>query len=128
MSNDGAMLIRLRLGRAGADEPLWREYRLPPPLEAGIAAADWRETSVSTVLQYLQRAVDPALAYSLSCRRGLCNVCAMRIDGDVRTACTTAMRDGIEVEPAHDKLHLRDTVVELSLVRKARIAGADDLP
>jgi len=122
------MLIRLRLGRGGADEPLWREYRLPPPLEAGIAAADWRETSVSTVLQYLQRAVDPALAYSLSCRRGLCNVCAMRIDGDVRTACTTAMRDGIEVEPAHDKLHLRDTVVELSLVRKARIAGADDLP
>lgn len=120
------MLIRLRLGRHDQDAPRWREFQLPPPGEAGLGAADWREASVSTALQYLQRAVDPALAYSLSCRRGLCNVCAMRIDGEVRTACTTPMRDGIEVEPAHDKLHLRDTVVELSLVRKARIGGDDE--
>ena len=115
------MLIRLRLARPDAAEPQWRDYALPAPADAGIGAADWSGASVSTVLQYLQRAIDPALAYSLSCRRGLCNVCAMRIDGEVRPACTTPMRDGIAVEPAHDKLHLRDTVSELSLVRKARI-------
>jgi succinate dehydrogenase/fumarate reductase-like Fe-S protein len=117
------MLIRLRLARSGPDEPQWREYALPAPAAAGLTAAAWHEISVSTALQYLQRAVDPALAYSLSCRRGLCNVCAMRIDGEVRPACTTPMRDGIAVEPAHDKLHLRDTVSELSLVRKARIGN-----
>lgn len=115
------MLIRLRLKRAADDGPVWREYQLPPPQQAGIGAAHWSETSVSTALQYLQRSVDPELAYSLSCRRGLCNVCAMRIDGEVQTACTTPMHDGIAVEPAHDKLHLRDTVAELSLVRKARV-------
>lgn len=113
------MLIRLRLARSAAED--WRDFTLPAPADAGLNAVSWSDTSVSTVLQYLQRAVDPALAYSLSCRRGLCNVCAMRIDGEVRPACTTPMRDGIAVEPAHDKLHLRDTVSELSLVRKARI-------
>jgi succinate dehydrogenase/fumarate reductase-like Fe-S protein len=126
------MLIHLRLNRdhGGANEPnadtgTWRVYTLPSPQQAGINGQEWSEASVSAALQYLQRTVDPALAYSLSCRRGLCNVCAMRIDGEVRTACTTPMRDGIRVEPAHDKLHLRDTVVELSLVRKARAPASD---
>lgn len=114
------MLIHIRLNRPGAAPELWTDYQLPAPAQAGIGAASWHEASVSTVLQYLQRSVDPALAYSLSCRRGLCNVCAMRIDGEVKTACTTPMRDGIRIEPAHDKLYLRDTVAELSLVRKAR--------
>jgi succinate dehydrogenase/fumarate reductase-like Fe-S protein len=107
--------------RRGAAEGGIVSYDLPPPAQAGINADSWEGASVSTALQYLQRAVDPQLAYVLSCRRGLCNICAAKIDGKVQTACTTPMHDGILVEPARDSLLLRDTIVELSLVRKARI-------
>lgn len=99
-----------------------RHYTLPPPKAAGIHADDWSSVSVSSALQYLQRAVDPTLAFALSCRRGLCNVCAMRIDGQVVTACTTPLRDGMHIAPARHTLVLQDTIVELSLVRKARLA------
>jgi len=75
---------------------------------------------VSTALQHLQRTADPQLGYALSCRRGLCKLCAMRIDGEVQTACTVPLHDGIRVEPAKARLALLDTVVELSLVRHAR--------
>jgi len=116
------MEIRLRLGRSG--DPGITSYQLPAPAEAGLSG-DWQGASVSTALQVLQRDVDPSLAYALSCRRGLCNVCAMRIDGDVRTACTTPMRDGILVEPARDSIQIRDMLVELSLVRKARVPSKE---
>jgi len=120
------MRIHIRLGRDTGSEVI--AYDLPSPKEAGISAASWEGASVSTALQYLQRAVDPGLGYVLSCRRGLCNICAAKIDGKVQTACTTPLHDGILIEPARDTLILRDTVVELSLVRKARISanGAAD--
>ena len=120
-SNSTTTLV-IHLNRTPDDVP--HTYTLPSPSEAGIGANDWADVSVSGALQYLQRAVDPALAFSLSCRRGLCNVCAMRIDGVVTTACTTPVHDGIVIEPARSKLLLRDTVIELSLVRHARIDAA----
>jgi succinate dehydrogenase/fumarate reductase-like Fe-S protein len=50
----------------------------------------------------------------------------MRIDGEVKLACTVALHDGIRIEPAKPKLALHDTVVELSLVRSKpeRVAKA----
>ena len=117
------MEIRLRLRRDGSDQIV--SHTLPPPREAGITGS-WTGASVSTVLQYLQRERDPSLAYALSCRRGLCNVCAMRIDGEVRTACTTPLRDGILIEPARESIQIRDVLVELSLVRKARIETCEE--
>ena len=125
-ANLASMTMVIHLHRTpGDDTP--STYNLPSPEEAGIGASDWSGVSVSSALQYLQRAVDPALAFSLSCRRGLCNVCAMRIDGVVTTACTTPLRDGILIEPARSALLLRDTVVELSLVRRARMDAVTPL-
>lgn len=115
------MRINLRLRRSETDDAVI-SYVLPDAGEAGISGS-WNGASVSTALQYLQRAVDPSLAYALSCRRGLCDVCAMRIDGVVQTACTTPLRDGMLIEPARDSIQLRDMVVELSLVRKHRVIG-----
>ena len=117
------MRIRLRLGRKGEEDKI-TDFDLPPPSEAGISAESWSGASVSTALQYLQRAVDPSLAYVLSCRRGLCNICAIKVDGKVLTACTTPLHENILIEPARDTLLLQDTIVELSLVRKARIGAA----
>jgi succinate dehydrogenase/fumarate reductase-like Fe-S protein len=98
-------------------------FLLPDPRAAGLGIDRWEEASVSIALQYIQRHVDPGLAYALSCRRGLCNICAVKIDDEIVTACTTPVADGMTIEPSRDKLLLRDTVVELSLVRKARILG-----
>ena len=125
-ANSASMTMVIHLHRTPGDNTP-STYILPSPEEAGIGASDWSGVSVSSALQYLQRAVDPALAFSLSCRRGLCNVCAMRIDGVVTTACTTPMRDGILIEPARSALLLRDTVVELSLVRRARMDAVTPL-
>jgi succinate dehydrogenase/fumarate reductase-like Fe-S protein len=113
------VVIWIRLARDAENSAL-QPFELPEASAAVPSASDWSEVSVSSALQYLQRAVDPRLAYALSCRRGLCNVCAMRIDGQVVTACTTPMHDGIVVEPAREQLLLWDTVIELSLVRHAR--------
>ncbi|MDB5712936.1 MAG: hypothetical protein JWO15_333 [Sphingomonadales bacterium] len=115
------MRINIRLGRSPAARQDITVYELPDAEKAGIGG-DWSGASVSTALQYLQRSVDPSLTYALSCRRGLCDVCAMRIDGVVQTACTTPLRDNMLIEPARDSIQLRDTVVELSLVRKHRIS------
>lgn len=116
----GAVTIHIRLRRDG-DPAKLTTFELPEPSVAGISAESWSGASVSTALQYLQQAVDPGLAYSLSCRRGLCDTCAMRIDGVVTTACTVPVHDGMIIEPAKPGIFLRDTIVELSLVRKARI-------
>lgn len=101
-------------------------FELPAAAEAGIGLKSWEDASVSIALQYIQRHFDPTLAYALSCRRGLCNVCAVRIEDEVVTACTTPVVDGMTIEPTRDKLLLRDTVVELSLVRKARIGAGSN--
>lgn len=112
------MQIHLTLYRDGAARTV--DLTLPPPRESGLVQDTWEGVSVSTALQVLQRTVDPQLGYALSCRRGLCKLCAMRIDGEVQTACTVPLHDGIRVEPAKARLALLDTVVELSLVRHAR--------
>src|SRR6218665_1285228 len=103
------MQLHLHLMRPG--EPEWQSIDLPD-------TRDWSGVSVSAALQHLHRENDPDLAYLLSCRRGLCNVCAMRIDGVVTTACTTEVRDGMRIAPAKPALLLKDTVVEVSLVRR----------
>ena len=116
------MLIHLTLFRDGQLRPL--DIRLPPPAGLGLGIDSWEGASVSTALQYAQREFEPNLGYSLSCRRGLCKLCAMRIDGEVRLACTVALHDGMRIEPAKPGLALHDTVIELSLVRvkPARVA------
>lgn len=114
-------MTRIHLRRAGSAQDAWETIDLPAPAEAGLAAASWSEISASTALAWIQRRTDPSLAFLLSCRRGLCDVCAVRIDGRVVTACTTPVRDGMRIEPTKDKLALSGTIVDLSLVRRARI-------
>ncbi len=114
------MQINIRRGSSSADAQGVTTYALPDDAGADIAGG-WRGASVSTALHYLQRSVDPSLGYALSCRRGLCDVCAVRIDGVVRTACTTMLTDDMLIEPAKESIRLHDTVVELSLIRKHRI-------
>jgi hypothetical protein len=117
------MLMHLTLFRDGELRQL--DIQLPPPAGLGLGIDRWEGASVSTALQYAQRVFEPNLGYSL---------CAMRIDGEVKLACTVPLHDGIRIEPAKPKLALHDTVVELSLVRekpqriKAVQVAADVMP
>ena len=115
-------MTRIHLRRAGGAKDDWETIDLPSPAEAGLAATSWYEVSASTALAWFQRNTDPALAFLLSCRRGLCDICAVRIDGKVVTACTTPVRDGMRIEPTKDKLALAGTIIDISLVRRARLS------
>ncbi len=111
--------VRLYLRRAGSQD--WETVDLPPAREAGLVGPDWSGASVSLALQWVQRHHDPSLAALLSCRRGICDVCAVRIDGKTVTACTTPVRAGMRIEPAKDRLAQAGLVLDLSLVRRARL-------
>jgi 2Fe-2S iron-sulfur cluster binding domain len=114
-------MTTIHLRRAGSIKDDWETILLPSPTEAGISASNWGEVSASAALAWIQRENDPSLAFLLSCRRGLCDVCAVRIDGKVVTACTTPVRDGMRIEPTKDKLALAGTIIDISLVRRARV-------
>jgi hypothetical protein len=114
--------VRIHLRRAGQ---AWEAIDLPSPAEAGLNAATWAEASISTALAWIQRHLDPSLAFGFSCRRGLCDICAVRVDGKVVTACTTPLRDGMRIEPTKDRLAVADTIVDISLVRRAVLTPAE---
>lgn len=118
------MNIRLTLFRGGQAREL--SIDLPPAADSGLGIQRWEESSVSTALQFLQQHQEANLGYALSCRRGLCKLCAMRIDGEVKLACTVPLREGMRIEPAKLKHALHDTVIELSLVRHAVIRSTDE--
>jgi succinate dehydrogenase/fumarate reductase-like Fe-S protein len=71
--------------------------------------------SVSNVLQYINRNIDGTLAYYLSCRRGLCAACVVRINGKNEMACVIPTTDGMVIEPTKVQLLIKDTVVHLGM-------------
>jgi succinate dehydrogenase/fumarate reductase-like Fe-S protein len=77
--------------------------------------------SVSTVLQYISRRVDGSMAYYLSCRRGMCAACVVRIDGKNEKACVVEARDGMVIEPTALRLMIKDSVAHLGMPRESEI-------
>ena len=45
--------------------------------------------TVLDVVTYIQRALDPTLAYRFACRVGMCGSCAMTVNGKARWTCRT---------------------------------------
>ncbi len=76
---------------------------------------DLTGASVSNVLQYINRNIDGTLAYYLSCRRGMCAACAVRINGKNEMACVVPIADGMVIEPTKIQLLVKDTVVHLGM-------------
>ena len=90
----------------GADGELRRQvYELP----------DLAGASVSNALQYISRHVDGTMAYYLSCRRGLCAACVVRINGRNEKACVVLAEDGMLIEPTNPRLMIKDSVVHLGM-------------
>ncbi|WP_052730352.1 2Fe-2S iron-sulfur cluster-binding protein [Sphingomonas sp. SRS2] len=113
-------MMRIRIRREFGQEPTI--YELPATLDG----QDWASLSLSAAMAYVQRRYDPSLAYALSCGRGSCNICVVRIGDEVVTACTTPVTDDVLIEPARQKLQVKDVIVDMGLVKKARIAPIRD--
>ena len=76
--------------------------------------------TVLDVVTYIQRALDPTLAYRFACRVGMCGSCAMTVNGVARWTCRThidkAVKNGneISIAPLRNLPVIRDLVADMS--------------
>jgi fumarate reductase iron-sulfur subunit len=74
--------------------------------------------TVLDVVTYIQRRLDPTLAYRYACRVGMCGSCAMTVNGVPRWTCRTHVdkvvrNDRLEVGPLRNLPLVRDLVVDM---------------
>jgi fumarate reductase iron-sulfur subunit len=75
--------------------------------------------TVLDVVTYIQRALDPTLAYRYACRVGMCGSCAMTVNGVPRWTCRThvdkvARGDRVQIAPLKNLPVIRDLVTDMS--------------
>jgi fumarate reductase iron-sulfur subunit len=92
----------------GAQQGSFQEFEVP------------REASqtVLDVVTYIQRALDPTLAYRFACRVGMCGSCAMMVNGVPRWTCRThvdkvAGSGTLELAPLRNLPVIRDLVSDM---------------
>jgi fumarate reductase iron-sulfur subunit len=72
--------------------------------------------TVLDVVTYIQRYLDPTLAYRFACRVGMCGSCAMTVNGVPRWTCRThvdRVGDELEIGPLRNLPVIRDLVVDM---------------
>ena len=103
MSN-GAESIQVRVLRFNPfvdREPRYDVYRIPYV----------EGSSVSNVLEFICEEYDGGLAHYLSCRRGVCSGCMVRVNGKPVLACTEIVRGDMTIEPANRNRIVKDLVI-----------------
>jgi len=75
--------------------------------------------TVLDVVTYIQRTLDPSLAYRFACRVGMCGSCAMTVNGRSRWTCRThvdKVADGarLEIAPLRNLPVVRDLVTDMA--------------
>ena len=104
-------------------------------IESSITARVWRgrldgtfheyqvprqpSQTVLDVVTYIQRALEPRLAYRFACRVGMCGSCAMTVNGVPRWTCRTHVdkvaRDGaLQIAPLRNLPLIRDLVTDMT--------------
>jgi fumarate reductase iron-sulfur subunit len=73
---------------------------------------------VLDVVTYIQRTLDPTLAYRYACRVGMCGSCAMTVNGVPRWTCRTHVdkvvrNDTLELAPLRNLPVIRDLVTDM---------------
>jgi succinate dehydrogenase/fumarate reductase-like Fe-S protein len=81
---------------------------------------DMPGASISTLLQHISRHIDGGVAYYLSCRRGLCAACVVRVNGKNEMACVTLGLDGMVIEPTQQRLMIKDSVMHLGMPKESQ--------
>jgi fumarate reductase iron-sulfur subunit len=74
--------------------------------------------TVLDVVTYIQRRLDPTLAYRFACRVGMCGSCAMTVNGRPRWTCRThvakvAPGNRLEIAPLANLAIVRDLVTDM---------------
>jgi fumarate reductase iron-sulfur subunit len=74
--------------------------------------------TVLDVVSWIQRKLDPTLAYRFACRVGMCGSCAMTVNGRARWTCRThvakvARGNRLEIAPLANLPVVRDLVVDM---------------
>jgi fumarate reductase iron-sulfur subunit len=87
--------------------------------------------TVLDVVTYIQRHLEPTLAYRFACRVGVCGSCAMKVNGVARWTCRTHVsavaKDGrLTIAPLDHLPRLRDLVCDMRpfFDKWARAGGA----
>ncbi len=74
--------------------------------------------TVLDVVTWIQRKLDPTLAYRFACRVGMCGSCAMTVNGRARWTCRThvakvATGNRLQIAPLANLAIVRDLVVDM---------------
>ena len=74
--------------------------------------------TVLDVVTYVQRKLDPTLAYRFACRVGMCGSCAMTVNGVARWTCRThvdkvSSNDQLTIAPLRNLPIIRDLVADM---------------
>jgi fumarate reductase iron-sulfur subunit len=74
--------------------------------------------TVLDVVTYIQRTLDPSLAYRFACRVGMCGSCSMMVNGVPRWTCRTHVdkvvnRGKLEIGPLRNLPVIRDLVTDM---------------
>ena len=74
--------------------------------------------TVLDVVTYIQRTLDPTLAYRYACRVGMCGSCAMTVNGVARWTCRThvdkvVQKDVLSIAPLRNLPVIRDLVTDM---------------
>jgi fumarate reductase iron-sulfur subunit len=74
--------------------------------------------TVLDVVTYIQRSLDPTLAYRFACRVGMCGSCAMTVNGVPRWTCRTHVdkvvkNESLSIAPLRNLPVIRDLVADM---------------
>ena len=74
--------------------------------------------TILDVVTYIQRSLDPTLAYRYACRVGMCGSCAMSVNGVPRWTCRTHVdkvvkNDSLSIGPLKNLPVIRDLVTDM---------------
>ena len=76
---------------------------LPKAHSASYEVPRQASQTVLDVVTYIQRHLDPSLAYRFACRVGMCGSCAMTVNGKPRWTCRTHVAKVVERRRARDR-------------------------
>lgn len=74
--------------------------------------------TILDVVTYIQRSLDPSLAYRFACRVGMCGSCGMTVNGRPRWTCRTHVSKVVEggeitIEPLQNMPVVKDLAVDM---------------
>jgi fumarate reductase iron-sulfur subunit len=99
--------LKVSVWKGGRDGGL-REFDVPR----------YPSQTVLDVVTYIQRTLDPTLAYRYACRVGMCGSCAMTVNGVPRWTCRTHVDkvvrgETLEIRPLRNLPVIRDLVADM---------------